>query len=122
MTDLQQLLGQADGDDASRAAHARQVVGDHIGPHLEVVHYHCTQGRRRVEERAVHNHNVHLRINLSSRFPILRLWLTPSISAKPHSLDMAPECCAVCFMGSLCKLFGASIVHYVPQGGVHCMR
>ena len=37
---LQQLVGKADGDDAGGAAHAAQVVGQHIRPHLEVVHQH----------------------------------------------------------------------------------
>lgn len=37
---LEQLLGKGDGNDARGAAHATQVVGDNVGPHLEVVDDH----------------------------------------------------------------------------------
>mmetsp|Transcript_11281 Transcript_11281/g.33912 ORF Transcript_11281/g.33912 Transcript_11281/m.33912 type:complete len:200 (-) Transcript_11281:545-1144(-) len=58
---LQLLLGKANGNDASRAAHAAQVVAVDVGPHLEVVDDHGTQAGRRVEERAVHHQDVNLR-------------------------------------------------------------
>ena len=54
----QQLLGQADRDDAGGAAHARQVVRHRVGPELEVVHDHGRQGGGRVEEGAVDDQDV----------------------------------------------------------------
>ena len=58
--DLQQLLGQANGNDACRAAHAREVVGNDVGIKFEVVDNHGGQRRRRVEQATIHHQNIDL--------------------------------------------------------------
>ncbi len=55
---LQQLLSEADGDNAGGAAHAAQVVGHHVRAHLEVVHQHRAQAGRRAKQRAVDHQDV----------------------------------------------------------------
>jgi hypothetical protein len=49
---LQQLLDEADGDDAVPAAHAAEVVRLHVGAHLEPVHQHGRHGGRGAEDGA----------------------------------------------------------------------
>ena len=38
--------------------HTCQVVGENIGPHLEVVDYHCRQRGCGIEEAAVYHQNI----------------------------------------------------------------
>lgn len=57
---LQQLFGQVDGNDASRAAHTSQIVRYNIGAHLKMVDDHCRQRGSGVEQTAVDHQNVNL--------------------------------------------------------------
>ena len=58
--DLQELLRHVQCDHAARAAHAGQVVAEHVGAHLEVVDNHGRQRRRGRKARAHHNQDVNL--------------------------------------------------------------
>mmetsp|Transcript_5393 Transcript_5393/g.11879 ORF Transcript_5393/g.11879 Transcript_5393/m.11879 type:complete len:258 (-) Transcript_5393:671-1444(-) len=57
---LQHLAGQINGDGGGAAAHAREVVADDVGAHLEVVDHHGTQGGGGVEEGAVDDQDANL--------------------------------------------------------------
>ena len=58
---LQELLGEADGDDARGAAHAAEAVADDVAAHAEVVDDHAAQAGRRAVQRAVGDEDVDLR-------------------------------------------------------------
>lgn len=57
---LQQLLGQGDGDDTGRAAHAADAVGDDVGAHLELVYDAGAQAGRGAVQGAVGDQDVDL--------------------------------------------------------------
>mmetsp|Transcript_9479 Transcript_9479/g.26959 ORF Transcript_9479/g.26959 Transcript_9479/m.26959 type:complete len:402 (+) Transcript_9479:590-1795(+) len=57
---LHELVHERDADDPRGAAHPPQVVHDHVGPHLEVVDDHRSEGGRGIEQGAVHDDHVHV--------------------------------------------------------------
>jgi hypothetical protein len=64
---LQQLLSEADGDDAGRAAHAAEAVADNVASHLEVIDDQARQAGRRAVQRAVGDQDVDLRSGQESK-------------------------------------------------------
>ena len=81
---LQQLFGQVDGNDASRAAHTSQIVRHNVGAHFEVVDEHCRQRGSGVEQAAVDHQNVNLQANRTQWLQVPRM-----SSSLQHSVHRA---------------------------------
>ena len=87
---LQKFFGEADGDDAGRAAHAAQAVGDDVGTHLELVHDLGTKAGRGAVQRAVGDQNVDLH-----SAPKQRLGSMPTCMHAARSATCASALCKV---------------------------
>jgi len=64
---LEQALGQVDADERGRAAHAGQVVGQHVAAHAEAVDQAGRHAGRRRVAAARHDHDVDLRDRARAR-------------------------------------------------------
>lgn len=85
--DLEEVLDEVDADEGGGAAHAGEVVGEHVAAQLKVVGDHGRHGRRRRKARARHNHDVNLRAPHN----------TPQISGFTAALQLI-----LCAVGMLC--------------------
>ena len=115
----QQPLGQADGDDARRAAHAGQVVGDHVTAHLEVVDHHRGQRGGRVEQRAVDHQNVDVtrRQACECNDPIVKGFLMTMKTKGPAALESWRRSVGAWYAASCIAVTQCRCMWKLKQGG-----